>query len=289
MKVIDRTPHRDRQGNITLISRVQGTLTHGLDWAPELDAQKKVIVQFNRLLDKGYVLIQNFLLPESEITIPIILIGPGSFNVIFVTPLKGHFQAKGMEWNTVDNKGNISPARRNPIDLLVKLSRAVQKYLQIHNINVPMKIEPVLIASDPGANIESAEPAVRIVRSDAISTFAKTLNTSAPTLRAEQVLVLADLILEPHLHSEKNQAESLPPQVERPISRAQAIFKAAEKANQPQTLQSLPKANPPKPAVQPAPRKRAGLSVVQILILAGMGLLGCCIIGGLAYYLFFLS
>ena len=290
MKVIDRTPLLDPQGNINAIARVQGTLTYGLNWFPELEAQKKIINQLDRLLDKGFVMIRNLNLPDSEIFIPIILIGPGSFNVIFVTPVKGHFQVKGVEWNTLSDKGDATPAKRNPIDLLVKLTRAVQKYLQIHKINVSVPIEPVLIASDPGANIESSQPAVRVVRSDAVKPFAASLNSASPILRAEQALALADLIIEPQPLVEKKTA---PPsaQTEKPLSRAQAIFKASsEGASQPQTLQSLPKASPAKPAPsQPARKKRTGITGIQMLILAAMGLLGCCVMGGLAYFLFFLN
>ena len=287
MKVIDRTPLLDPQGNINAIARVQGTLTYGLNWFPELEAQKKIISQLDRMLDKGFVLIRNFNLPDSEIFIPLILIGPGSFNVIFVTPVKGHYEVKGVEWNTINDKGEATPAKRNPIDLLAKLTRAVQKYLQIHKINISVPIEPVLIASEPGANIDSSQPAVRVVRSDAVKSFAATINSASPVLRAEQALALADLILEPLPREEKNPAA--PPQTERPLSRAQAIFKASEGASQPQPLQSLPKANQAKQPAPPAARKRSGLSIVQILILAAMGLLGCCIIGGFTYYLFFLN
>lgn len=291
MKVIDKTPQQDSRGNISLVARVQGTLSHGLSWFPELEAQKKIINQLDRMLDKGFVLIRNFNLPESEIVIPIILIGPGSFNVIIVTPVKGHFQVKGVEWNTLNDKGETTPARRNPVDLLVKLTRAVQKYLQVNKINVTVPIDPVLIASDPGANIESSEPAVRVVRSDAVKPFTSTLNAASPVMRAEQVLALADLIIEPHPQVEKTPAAPST-QSERPLSRAQAIFKASETSNQPQTaLQALPKASLAKPAQQPgpAPRKRTGLSITQMLILAAMGLLGCCIMGGLTYFLFFLN
>src|SRR5512133_1934715 len=148
MKVYDKTPLQDAQGNINIVSRVQGTLKYGLNWFSELEAQKSVIAQLDRLLDKGYVLIRNFNLPGSDIVIPIILIGPGSLSIIFVTTVKGHFEAKGTEWNTVNN-GVSSPASRNLIDLLSKLTRAFQKYLQLNNINIPLQPEPVLIVNDP--------------------------------------------------------------------------------------------------------------------------------------------
>lgn len=292
MKVFDKTPLQDQQGNINIISRIQGTLKFGMNWFSELEAQKSVIAQLDRLLDKGFVLIRNFTLPGSDIIIPLILIGPGSFSVILVTPVKGHFEAKGTEWNTVNN-GVSAPAGRNLIDLLSKLTRAFQRYLQINNINIPMQVESVLIASAPGANVESVRPAVRVVRSDAIKQFANTVNQASPVLRAEQVLVSADLILEPHPKSTETPPEPEMP-VERPMSRAQAIFKASESAE--------PVAPPARPAQQPraqteseelpaqAARKKApAISRSQGLLLGVLGLLECCILLGGVYLLFFLN
>ncbi|MBI2333126.1 MAG: hypothetical protein HYU84_13380 [Chloroflexi bacterium] len=287
MKVFDKTPFADRQGNINIISRIQGTLKYGLNWYNELEAQKSVVAQLDRLLDKGFVLIRNFTLPGSDIVIPLILIGPGSFSVIFVTPLRGHFEAKGTEWNTVNNGVSV-PAGRNLIDLLSKLARAFQRYLQINNINIPMQVEPVLIASDPGSNVESVRPAVRVVRSDAIKQFANTLNQSSPVLRVEQVLVSADLIIEPQPKSTEKPPEPEMP-VERPVSRAQAIFNASESAE--------PAAKPapgiqqrPTPASQAQPVKKApAISRNQILLLAVLGLAECCILFGGIYLLFFLN
>ena len=113
MKIIDKTPLQDASGNINPIARVQGTLKYGLSWFAELEAQKAVITQLDRLLEKGFVLIRNFTLPNSEIVIPIILIGAGGIWVIYVTKEKGSFEAKGDQWNTLDNNGRAQPAPIN--------------------------------------------------------------------------------------------------------------------------------------------------------------------------------
>lgn len=279
MKVYDKTPFQDQQGNINIISRIQGTLKYGMNWYPELQAQKPVISQLNRLLDKGFVLIRSFTLPDSDIIIPMILIGPGSLSVILVTPVKGHFEAKGTEWNTVTN-GVSMPARRNLIDLISKLARALQRYMQLNNINIPVQIEPVLIASDPGANIESMRPVVRVVRSDAIKQFVNTLHQASPVLRAEQVLALADLILEPHpAKSTEKLAESetttagnlLQKQPTRKESKSTESVKFSSKTGA-------------KPTPKPAKKNQPTLKGWQIALLAGMGILACCILVAAAYF-----
>ena len=290
MKVYDKTPLQDQQGNINIIARVRGTLKYGLNWFSELEAQKSVVAQLDRLLDKGFVLIRNFTLPGSDIVIPLILIGPGSFSVILVTPVRGHFEAKGTEWNTVNN-GVSAPASRNLIDLLSKLTRAFQRYLQINNINIPMQVEPVLIASNPGSNVESVRPAVRVVRSDAIKQFANTLNQSSPVLRVEQVLVSADLIMEPHPKSTETPPEPEIP-VERPMSRAQAIFKASESAEpaaSPERVSQQPYTKLEPPSVPPVKKKAPAISRGQLFLLVALGLVECCILIGGVYLLFFLN
>lgn len=274
MKFIDKTPFQDASGNVNLAGRLQGTLKYGPNWFPELEAQRSVINQLSRLLDKGFVLIRNFNLPGSDIFIPIILIGPGSLTVIFVTAVKGHFEAKENEWNEVKN-GVPTPVRRNLIDLLGKLTRAFQKYLQLNDIKIPMQVDSVLIAADPGAIVESSRPAVRVVRSDAIKQFVSSLNQSSPILRAEQVLFSADLILEPQPESKETPPEPAIP-VERPVSRAQAIFNATEPGKAP--------AQQAKPASKTAKKKQPALKGWQIILLAGMAITACCIVGVAVYF-----
>lgn len=288
MKVYDKTPLLDPQGNINPIARIQGTLKYGLSWSSELEAQVAVIAQLDRLLDKGFVLIRNFTLPDSDIVIPMILIGPGSLSVIFATPLKGDFEAKGNEWNSVKN-GIAVPASRNLIDLLIKYTRVFQRYLQLNKINIPVPIEPVLIATNPGANIESVRPAVRVVRSDAIKQFASSVNQASPILRAEQVIASADLIIEPHPASTERPAEPEIP-VERPVSRAQAIFQASENGEVEQKPQPRPRpAMNAQGKTQTPAKKSPAISRSQIFLLVGLGIFECCILFGGIYILFFLN
>ena len=134
-----------------------------------------------------------------------------------------------------------------------------------------MQAEAVLIASDPGANIESVRPAVRVIRSDAIKQFANALNQAGPVLRAEQVLFSADLILEPQPKSTETPPEPQIP-AERPVSRAQAIFNASEPGKAPAQQ------------AKPAKKKQPALKGWQIILLAGMAITACCIIGVAVYF-----
>ncbi len=308
MKILDKTPLQDENGNISIIARVQGTLKYGLNWYAELEAQKTVIAQMDRMLEKGFVLIRNFTLPNSEIVIPLILVGPSGIFVIFVTQVKGQFEAKGDQWNTVNTDGTSLPARRNLVDLIAKLSRAFQKYLENQKINLQVPVEPILIASDPGAQIDSVRPIVRVLRSDAIKQFSGSLLQARPVLRTDSIYDLADRIVAPRSPEEL----LLTPAVdigEKPASRAQAIFNASDPSKEfnpnelgfsfedgtesdAAALQAKREPNParPLPRPKPAPAKKkplGGMTKMQLALLIGMFVIECCVVVGFGIFFFF--
>lgn len=275
MKIIDKTLLQDEGGNINIIARVQGTLKYGFNWYPELEAQKIVMAQLDRLLEKGFVLIRNFTLPDSQIVIPMILIGPGSISVILATPVKGHFEAVGSEWNQLINNGSPAPARRNLVDLIAKLTRAFQRYLEKHNIRSDVRIEPVVIASDPGAQIDSLRPVARVLRSDAIKQFATSLLQEAPVLRPESVYALADKILDPKPQIDESADASLSDGT--PGSRAQAIFNASQQGNA--VPNQLRESSPARPLPRATQKSSSKLSRFQIIVLVILFVTACCLIG----------
>lgn len=275
MKIIDKTLLQDEGGNINIIARIQGTLKYGFNWYPELEAQKVVIAQLDRLLEKGFVLIRNFTLPDSQIVIPMILIGPGSISVILATPVKGHFEAVGSEWNKLINNGSPAPERRNLVDLIAKLTRAFQRYLEKHNIRSDVRIEPILIASDPGAQIDSLRPVARVLRSDAIKQFAASLIQEAPVLRPESVYALADKILDPKPQVDESADASLLDGT--PGSRAQAIFNASQQGNA--VPNQLRESSPARPLPRTSQKRSSKLSTMQIMVLVILFIIACCVIG----------
>ncbi|MDP1715031.1 MAG: nuclease-related domain-containing protein [Anaerolineales bacterium] len=302
MKIIDKTPLQDKKGNISFTARVRGTLKYGLNWYADLEAQKRVIAQLSRVLEKGFVVIRNFTLPDSEIVIPIILVGTGGIFVIYVTNAKGFFEAKGDQWNTIRD-GISQPARINLLSRVAQLTRAFQKYLEIHKFKLSTTPESVLIASNPGAQIESLRPVARVVRSDAIKQFAASLLQAPPIMSAGMVYDLGDYIIDPSLRREAPPAGD---PAEEPFSRAQAIFSASdpskpfdpndlgfafEDENAPQGVPpNLRETNPaiPLPDRQPIPAKEKifGMTNAQVIVLAAMSLIECCILIGFGAFLY---
>src|SRR5271169_2545439 len=210
MKIIDKTPFQTEKGEISFLDHVQGTLRHGFSWYAELEAQKNIIIQLDRVLEKGFVLIRNLTLPDSDIVEPIILIGQGGICVIYVTHLRGQYEAKGDQWN-IDNNGRSQPAPINLMSRAVRLAKVLERYFQIHGIELRVQIEPVLIAADPGMHIDSTRPAVRVVQSDAIKQFAASLLQTRPVVTAEYIFDLADRIVTPPPKSDAGPQPVPPP------------------------------------------------------------------------------
>ena len=308
MKIIDKTPLQDAKGQISLPARVQGTLKYGLNWYAELEAQKAAIAQLDRILEKGAVLIRNFTLPNSEIVIPLILISTGGISVIYVTPVKGFFEAKGDQWNIVAN-GRGLPASINLIDRVSKLTRAFQKYLEMHRVNMSVPVEAVLIATDPGAHIDSVRPVARVVMSDAIKQFGNSILQARPIWRNEYVYELADRLVDPRPISEAKPEAPAPAADGRPVSRAKAIFDAAENA-QPFNANELgfafedgevpPSSQPVPPTVRETNPSRQlpkskpdankgkilGLNNRQLILLIGMFIVECCVVIGAGVFIY---
>jgi hypothetical protein len=304
MKIIDKTPLQDQKGEISFSARIQGTLKYGLSWFSDLEAQKSVIAQLNRTLEKGYVLIRNFTLPGSDIIIPMILIGSFGIQVILVTKVKGFFEAKGDQWNTVSN-GRSQPAGINLIGRVSQYARALQKYLQFQKIDYPGQIEPVLVFADPGAHVESMRPVARVVLSDAIKQFAASLSQARPVLRAEQVYEFSDRIVNPMPPkapgAEAEAALQGPAAPPPPVSRSQAIFSSEQKPFDPNDL-GFAFEDEPQPVSQVAPsqlresslgqrlppqaeksRKIMGMTTAQVALLAVMLIVECCVVIGFVY------
>jgi hypothetical protein len=306
MRIIDKTPLQDEKGQIGLLQRLQGTLQYGFSWYSELEAQKGIIAQLDRAIEKGFVLIRNLTLPGTEIVIPIILVGLSGVYVIYVTHLTGVYEARGDQWGTSSN-GRFTPAPVNLMTRAAQLAKVLQKYLDQQGITLPAPIEPVLIASSPAMHIESNRPLVRVVMSDAVKQFAASLLQARPVMRSDLVYDLADRIVNPRPKTEPQPAMPAPAsQAHAPQqqpSRAQAIFKASQEAQpfdpndlsfaldetaapaQNSVPQKLRETSPSRALPQPA--KRQGLSVMQWAVLGAMIVIECCVIAGFGYFIFF--
>ena len=311
MKVIDKTPLQNEDGTMTTLQRLRGTLEHGLTWYPEMEAQKAVMAQLERVLEKGFTLIRNVTLGSSPIVEPLILIGAPGIFVIHVTALTGFYEAKGDQWNEVKS-GHAYPAQTNLMTRVARLARALQVYLERQGLTLPGPVEPVIMASSPAIHIDSLRPVVRIVLSDATRQFAASLLQARPVLKPELVFEIADRIITPRAKAPPPDPgavvtpEYIPPSLRdaepepeaQPASRARAIFHAAEQTkpfdpadldfafdeNAEDAQAEVPsEVRETSPSQQLPAARRGPFSSRQWILLVGMTIVECCVIAGFAY------
>jgi len=314
MKIVDKTPLVNEKGELGFVERIQGMLKFGFNWPNELAAQNAIVTFFERQLGKGYTLIRNLTLGESGIMVPIILLGPTGVLVIQVTYLRGRYQAKGDSWN-IESGNDYKPAPVNLIKRTLQLARALNSYIERQGVKVPVDIESVIIAGDPGLHIESERPAIKVMMIDGIKSFVSGLTTGRPAMSPEMVFDLTEHILNPRPPKREPvapppAAEPEPPAIQEPLdwdarsqqqdaSRARAIFDASQEAkpfnpadfdfamvDDAETMHPISHETNP---ARPLPRSRQknqqifGMTLLQLAIIAVLGVfLICILVAGVA-------
>lgn len=311
MKIIDKTPLLSENGDLGAAQRIQGMLKYGFSWPNELEAQKAIITFFDRQLEKGYTLIRNITLGASGITVPLILLGPAGIYVINVTYLRGRYEARANTWNEASGDG-YKPARVNLVQQTARMASAVKKYIERQGVRLPIEVEPVLIAANPGLHIESVRPAIRVIMIDGIKSFVTGLASARPVLSVEAVHEFTERIVNPHPPKQDSAAaeprpawqeeKTQPPQT---ASRVRAIFDAAEEAKpfdpadfdfamleeEPVTEAAAPsvaETSPAQPLPRPSPAtRRFGMTPLQLTVVGALVLALLCILAVFAYLIFF--
>lgn len=307
MKLIDQTPLQDENGEIGIAERVQGSLKYGLDWYPQMEAQKTVLAHLNRVLGKGYTVIRNQTLGASGITVPLAIVGPAGIYAALVTHLQGTYQARGESWGQMFGL-NYKPARVNLIARTQLLARALQAFIERQGVRLPKPVEPVILAANPGLHIESLQPAVRIILVDAVERWGASLESAAPVFTLETAHELADRIVNPRPAKKEEQEGGTVKSAQESLedaehSRASAIFRASEEAQpfDPAELEfafqegddlEVPvdriESSPAVPLTARAGAKRhfLGMTTRQLILLGGMFLFEICLLIGLALSFF---
>lgn len=311
MKIIDKTPLLDEKGNLGFAQRVQGMLQYGFNWPRQLQAEKVIVTYFDRQLEKGFTLIRNYTLGQSGIMVPMILIGPTGFYVINITHLRGRYEIKGDTWNVEAGEG-FKPAPVNVVQQTLRMAKAVRVFIERQGTKVPMEIEPVLIAADPGLHLESTRPAIKVLLIDAIKSFVMNLASANPALSNEQAFEYTERLVNPRPSKKRTPAAApVEPQPSEPqsppqeVSRARAIFNASQDAkpfnpsdfdfamDDDQPLDFMPaepsmETSPAQPvtASKPPGNRRLGMTTGQLVVVAVMALALVCILAGFVFYAF---
>jgi len=271
MRIIDQSPYQKEDGLISLRDRVRGTLDFGWDWYAEMQAQKKAINALQRILDNKFTLMRNIVLEGMDIPIPMILVCPPGIYTLYVTPMRGIYRAKEDSWLVYDPKQKFNPAKPNLLTRTLLMAQVVQAYLEKHGCSVS-QVEPVLMCTDPGMNVDSIRPVVRVVLSDALDHFAYGIIQEPAVLNPENIQNIVDLIAHPRKKVEEKVA------VEEPVSQPKMA---------PQLKPTAKPASKRIPAKSKKVKKTwAGVTVGQWIVLAIMLLLILCVVSAIILYVF---
>lgn len=219
MKLIDHTPFF-KDGQISTTDRLKAMWKYGASWLKEVEAQQVAIEALEKGLARGYTLLRNVTLPGLDIEVPLILVGPTGIYVLYVTPLRGTYRARGEEWGPIEG-GSFRPARVNLLRRVARLGRAVQVYLQRQGLTDLPPVEAVLLCSDPGLIVESVRPIVRVVQRDALERFAISVSQARVVLGVDRIQQIINRILNP-----------LPPQAQRPQAKAPSAVPSSSPAQE---------------------------------------------------------
>jgi hypothetical protein len=220
LKIINHTPFSEPDGSINFASRVQGNLKFGGGWYDEMQAQLAMIERLDRQFNDRYTLLRNYVIPGPEITVPFILAGPHGILVIHLFTGSGIFQARGEQWLEFHpRKKEYLPAEPNPIQRALSASNTVASFLRHAKIQVPI-LDPVIFFTNPGVDIESQSPAVRLVRLDALNRFLQSFVAAGGGLSQLDVTTVLHIFEKAHTARAAAQPQASPRPGSKPARRS---------------------------------------------------------------------
>lgn len=191
MQIHDYSEIKTVGGKLTFQDQIQGRFKFGSSWPKDVNAEETLISLLQKDIDKRSTLIHNFTLPDANVTVPFLLIGPPGITVILPTRERGIFRVKEDQWLIQSGKG-FKPAKENLLHRTQLFMRATQKYLNELGYQ-DIEIDGLLIGLNPGMHVNTIRPIVRVIQSDAIRRFGAQWNQDQPILSPEQIyqIVLA--------------------------------------------------------------------------------------------------
>ena len=197
MNIIDCDEIRGRGDQSKSPDSFWGSLKLGRGGSQAKDVQEKVIAAFQRFVSNKYFMLRDLQLTGLETRVPLLLVGPAGIWVLNPSPLRGVFRAKGDSWEIIDDrKHTYKPADDNLLASTENMSRAARDFLAAYGER-QIRIEPVLVFTNPGIHIETVRPVVRIVLIDALDRFISGIVQSRVIYNGEQVQKIVDLFTAP--------------------------------------------------------------------------------------------
>lgn len=194
MKVIDLGPKPPKSNSLKgMVFETQKAFGDALGLNQDIQAQDALSTQLGKGLNNRFTLIRNFKLEDTNVPIPLILIGPTGLFVIHTSALKGVYQAKNESWLIASQSKKYVPAHPNLITRTSLMAKAVESYLKTHGQS-DTAIQGVLFFSKPGIHVDAQRPAVRIVLMDGVDRFITSILQGELHFEREEVQNLINVL-----------------------------------------------------------------------------------------------
>jgi hypothetical protein len=178
-----------KEGFNQVLGQIQKRLSFG---KAEENAEEDIIAQFMRGLNNRYVMVRDLPIDDAGEKFPLILVGPTGLILINVSSARGFFKAREDTWWEMSQATQrYNPGKPNLIKQSQEYAQKLDQLLNKHEKSHP-EIVPVLLFANPGVNIESTNPAVRIVLMDGIDSLISAIQNSEEVLGPSEINYLAD-------------------------------------------------------------------------------------------------
>ncbi len=193
MKVLDYSSIPFAGGKLSFVDRIKGILRFGFSWVAEMKSQDVIVGYLSRVLGNKFTLLRNITIPDSNVLVPLILIGPHGITVMCNSTIKGVYRAKGETWNVMDNRSRqFKTTKPNLVMRTVLMSRAVGTFLS--HTGFAVEPEGVLALTNISAHVDTLRPAVRVLLADALERFGGRLMQAQPIYEMKEVRAIVDII-----------------------------------------------------------------------------------------------
>jgi Nuclease-related domain len=190
MKLIDLTP---KKGDAGQLEKYADKLRQALPFGKSGDENEEaLIMRFKRGLDNRFIMLRNFPLAGSETGFPPILLGPPGLVLLNINRLKGFYRAKEDAWWEMNKSTRrFSPGQPNLIKQSQEYAQKLAGLLDERGKTHP-DVLPILIFANPGVDVETTNPVIRIVRSDGVENLIASLNNAEEVIDPVEINFLSE-------------------------------------------------------------------------------------------------
>jgi hypothetical protein len=190
MKLIEPTQKPQDKDRIQMVADQIGRLFQFAN--SDEHADDAIVARFMKGLDNRFVMLHNLQLEGKGELFPLILIGPSGLVVLNVSRARGFFKAKDDSWWEMDKTSHrFGPARPNLLRQSKDYAQKLAEILDAHGKSHP-EILPILVFANPGVNVETSNPVIRVVLMDGVESLVHSFLNGKEVLQPMEIDFLSD-------------------------------------------------------------------------------------------------